>query len=132
MKKIKKKSLTLIEIMVVIALIGIIGSVLGVNMKKSMDKAKVFKSKAHAQKIEDALNIYYAENSDSPDEIAASIKSLIPNFQISYAPDFRQNIANSWPKSIDDIHARNDWGWRPNYDLQMMTTDILSNLKNVI
>ncbi len=77
MKKIKKKSLTLIEIMVVIALIGIIGSVLGVNMKKSMDKAKVFKSKAHAQKIEDALNIYYAENSDSPDEIAANTQKIL-------------------------------------------------------
>lgn len=77
MKKIKKRSLTLIEIMVVIALIGIIGSVLGVNMKKSMDKAKAFKAKAHAQKIEDALNIYYAENSESPDEVIANAHGIL-------------------------------------------------------
>ncbi len=87
---------------------------------------------APAEKIKIRGGYNLSGMSFSPDEIAASIKSLIPNFQISYAPDFRQNIANSWPKSIDDIHARNDWGWRPNYDLQMMTTDILSNLKNVI
>lgn len=77
MKKIKKKSLTLIEIMVVIALIGIIGSIVGVNMKKSMDKAKVFKAKAQAQKIEDALNIYYAENSISSDEVIAEAPRIL-------------------------------------------------------
>lgn len=77
MKKIKKKALTLIEIMVVIALIGIIGSVVGVNMKKSMDKAKVFKSKAQAQKIEDALNMYYAENSLGSNEIIADVESIL-------------------------------------------------------
>lgn len=77
MKKIVKKSLTLIEIMVVIALIGIIGSVLGVNMKKSMDKAKVFKAKAQAQKIEDALNIYYAENSLQPKEVIEQADEIL-------------------------------------------------------
>ena len=77
MKKIKKKALTLIEIMVVIALIGIIGSVVGVNMKKSMDKAKVFKSKAQAQKIEDALNMYYAENSLGSNEIIADVEGIL-------------------------------------------------------
>lgn len=77
MKKMKKKSLTLIEIMVVIALIGIIGSVLGVNMKKSMDKAKAFKAKAQVQKIEDALNMYYAENSQSPEEILENVTMIL-------------------------------------------------------
>jgi general secretion pathway protein G len=77
MKKIKKKSLTLIEIMVVIALIGIIGSVLGVNMKKSMDKAKVFKAKAQIQKIEDALNMFYAENSQSPQEVLDNASDIL-------------------------------------------------------
>ena len=76
MKK-KKKPLTLIEIMVVIALIGIIGSVLGVNMKKSMDKAKVFKTKAHIQKVEDALNIYYAENNLSPEDVITKVNSIL-------------------------------------------------------
>jgi general secretion pathway protein G len=77
MKKIKKKALTLIEIMVVIALIGIIGSVVGVNMKKSMDKAKIFKAKAQAQKIEDALNIFYAENNETPDQIIAKVEEIL-------------------------------------------------------
>ena len=76
MKK-KKQALTLIEIMVVIALIGIIGSVLGVNMKKSMDKAKVFKSKAQAQKIEDALNMYYAENAETPEEVLSHVDYVL-------------------------------------------------------
>jgi prepilin-type N-terminal cleavage/methylation domain-containing protein len=77
MKQIKKKSLTLIEIMIVIALIGIIGSVVGVNMKKSMDKAKEFKTKAQIQKIEDALNMYYAENSVAPEEILLSTETIL-------------------------------------------------------
>lgn len=77
MKKIKKKSLTLLEIMVVIALIGIIGSVVGVNMKKSMNKAKDFKAKAQAQKIEDALNIYYAENNVTTEYVFGHLKSIL-------------------------------------------------------
>lgn len=77
MKKIKKKSLTLLEIMVVIALIGIIGSVVGVNMKKSMNKAKEFKAKAHAQKIEDALNIYYAENDVTVDYVRTNMAKIL-------------------------------------------------------
>lgn len=73
----KKKSLTLIEIMVVIALIGIIGGVLGVNMKKSMDKAKAFKATAHCHKVEDVLNLYYAEQSMSPDRILTIAKDIL-------------------------------------------------------
>ena len=67
----------------------------------------------------------------SPDEIAASIRQHIPGFEISYAPDFRQSIADSWPKSIDDTEARQDWGWSPEYDLNKMTVDMLTNLKNL-
>lgn len=77
MKKIKKKSLTLIEIMVVIALIGIIGSVVGVNMKKSMDKAKAFKAKMQIQKIEDCLNLYYAENNVEPSYVQAQAPQIL-------------------------------------------------------
>jgi nucleoside-diphosphate-sugar epimerase len=49
--------------------------------------------------------------------------------RIRYAPDYRQNIANSWPQSIDDSVARTDWGWRPEYDLPRMTVDMLENLE---
>ena len=64
----------------------------------------------------------------SPAEIGAEIETHIPDFSISYVPDYRQAIANSWPQSIDDSVARNDWGWKPDYDLSRMTADMLQNL----
>lgn len=65
----------------------------------------------------------------SPKEIAASIKKYIPEFSISYEPDYRQAIADSWPQSIDDSVALNDWGWKHEYSLDKMTEDMLANLK---
>lgn len=70
-----------------------------------------------------------AAMSFSPKEIAASIQKIIPDFEISYAPDYRQDIADSWPQSIDDIVARNEWGWQPQYHLDNMTEDMLKNLQ---
>lgn len=65
----------------------------------------------------------------SPKEIAAEIKKHIPDFSITYEPDYRQQIAESWPQSIDDSVARNDWNWKPKYDLATMTADMIENLK---
>jgi nucleoside-diphosphate-sugar epimerase len=65
----------------------------------------------------------------SPKEIAAEIKKHIPEFTINYSPDYRQHIADSWPKSIDDSVAREDWNWKPEYDLSRMTADMLENLE---
>jgi nucleoside-diphosphate-sugar epimerase len=65
----------------------------------------------------------------SPKEIAAEIKKHIPEFAISYEPDYRQEIADGWPASIDDQLARKDWNWKPEYDLSKMTIDMLNNLK---
>ncbi|GAA4134484.1 NAD-dependent epimerase/dehydratase family protein [Sphingobacterium kyonggiense] len=66
----------------------------------------------------------------TPKEIAEEIKKILPNFEISYSEnDPRQSIADSWPKSIDDSEARNDWGWAPTFDLTGMTKDMLDNLK---
>lgn len=65
----------------------------------------------------------------TPAEVAASIKKVIPAFTCGYKPDFRQAIADSWPRSIDDSQARKDWNWNPEYDLDRMTDDMLVNLR---
>lgn len=64
----------------------------------------------------------------SPDDIFREIKKHIPEFEMSYKPDFRQSIADSWPKSINDSVARKDWGWKPKFDLQTMTKVMLSEV----
>ena len=64
----------------------------------------------------------------TPAELADEIKKHIPAFTITYEPDFRQAIADSWPKSIDDSVARKDWGWKPNYDISAMTKVMLENV----
>ena len=64
----------------------------------------------------------------SPKEIAETIRYHIPDFEIDYAPDFRQKIADGWPKSIDDSEARADWGWQHEFDLNRMTHEMLRNL----
>ncbi|WP_026776233.1 NAD-dependent epimerase/dehydratase family protein [Polaribacter sp. Hel_I_88] len=71
-----------------------------------------------------------AAMSFTPKEIAAEIKKHIPDFEITYNPDFRQQIADSWPQTIDDSKARNDWNWEHKFDLKTMTEDILESLKN--
>ena len=64
----------------------------------------------------------------SVEELANEIKKHIPEFKISYNPDFRQEIADSWPKTIDDSFAREEWGWDPQYDLEVMTKDMIEKL----
>jgi nucleoside-diphosphate-sugar epimerase len=64
----------------------------------------------------------------SAEELAAEIKKLIPSFVCEYAPDFRQAIADSWPKSLDDRLARDEWDWRPAFDLATMTADMVKRL----
>ena len=71
-----------------------------------------------------------AAMSFSPKEIAASIQTPIPNFTIDYQPDFRQAIADSWPSSIDDTKAREDWAWQHEFDLEATTKEMLQNLKS--
>lgn len=92
-------------------------------------KATIELMEAPAENISVRHSYNIASMSFSPKEIAAEIKKHIPEFEISYKPDYRQNIANSWPQSIDDTVARNDWGWKHEYDLSLMTEDMLKNLK---
>ncbi len=65
----------------------------------------------------------------TPKEIASAIKKEITDFTIDYKPDFRQEIADSWPNSIDDTKARTHWNWKPDFNLQKMTLEMLTNLK---
>jgi nucleoside-diphosphate-sugar epimerase len=65
----------------------------------------------------------------NPRALAAEIKRHIPEFEIEYKPDYRQAIADSWPKSIDDSASREEWGWSPDYDLAAMTKDMLKRLR---
>jgi len=62
-------------------------------------------------------------------EMVDSIRKFIPDFKIEYKPDHRQNIADSWPDSVDDTAARKEWGWEPKYDLDAMTEDMLTNIR---
>jgi nucleoside-diphosphate-sugar epimerase len=69
-----------------------------------------------------------AAMSFSPAELVVEIKKHIPEFTCEYEPDFRQAIADSWPMTIDDSAAREEWGWEPSYDLAAMTADMLEKL----
>lgn len=69
-----------------------------------------------------------AAMSFTPAEVAKSIQNHIPEFEITYKPDFRQEIADSWPNSIDDAQAKADWGWEHQFDLERTTREMLENL----
>jgi len=77
-------------------------------------------------KVRTSYNL--ASMSFSPKEIAESIKQLIPDFQIVFAPDFRDEIAKSWPDQLDDSRATQDWGWNPEFDLEAMTKEMIDHL----
>lgn len=80
-----------------------------------------------AIKIRSSYNL--AAMSFSPFEIVTEIQKHIPDFKVTYEPDFRQEIAASWTESIDDSHARNDWGWEHEYNLERLVEDMLKNVK---
>ena len=92
-------------------------------------KATIDLMEAPADKVKLHTSYNVGAMSFSPIEISKEIQREIPDFEITYKPDFRQQIAESWPSSIDDSAAREDWGWEPTYDLRKMTTDMLQNLR---
>lgn len=87
---------------------------------------QIMQAPADDIKIRSSYNL--SAMSFTPKEIAAEIQKHIPGFTISYNPDFRQKIADSWPASIDDSRARADWDWKHQYDLSNMTVDMLQHL----
>jgi nucleoside-diphosphate-sugar epimerase len=84
---------------------------------------------APAQKITTRSGYNFSGFSIAPKDVVAEIKKHIPEFTVTYKPDFRQAIAESWPQSIDDTVAQKDWGWKPEYDLTKMAQDMLENIK---
>jgi nucleoside-diphosphate-sugar epimerase len=95
-------------------------------------KATIELMEAPASKLKVRTSYNVSAMSFSPKEIASAIKNHIPEFEISYKPDYRQAIANSWPGSIDDSVARNEWGWKEDYDLDSMTKDMINNLSKTL
>lgn len=91
-------------------------------------KATIDLMHAPAEKLSVRSSYNVGAISFSPKEIFEAIKKHQPSFEISYNPDYRQKIADTWPNSVDDSRARNDWGWKPQYLLNDMVEDILENL----
>jgi nucleoside-diphosphate-sugar epimerase len=92
-------------------------------------RATIELMEAPAKKISIRTSYNLSGMSFSPKEITAEIQRHVPGFTVSYKPDYRQPIADSWPQSIDDSVARNDWGWKEEFNLEQMTKDMLENLK---
>jgi nucleoside-diphosphate-sugar epimerase len=91
---------------------------------------EIMEAPADEVKLRTCYNIA-AMNFD-PKGLAAEIKARIPDFEVSYNPDFRQDIAATWPKSIEDSPARNDWGWKEKYNLKGLVDNMIENLKGKV
>lgn len=95
-------------------------------------KATIDLMEAPEEQIKVRTSYNVSATSFTPEEIANSIKKQILNFEIVYETDYRQEIASSWPDSVDDSAARSDWGWKHEFNLDKMTADILKNLPQII
>lgn len=94
-------------------------------------KATIDLMEAPSEKIKIRSSYNLSAISFTPKELAAEIKKHIPDFSIDYAPDFRQEIADSWPSDIDDSRAREDWNWKHQYDLSALTEKMLAGVSEV-
>jgi nucleoside-diphosphate-sugar epimerase len=92
-------------------------------------RATIDLMEAPADQVKERTSYNLAGFSFSPEDIASEIRRHLPQFKLEFAPDHRQAIANSWPSSIDDSAAHNDWGWKPTFDLRGMVDDMMLNLK---
>jgi nucleoside-diphosphate-sugar epimerase len=95
-------------------------------------KATIQIMQAPVERIKIRSSYNLAAMSFTPKQIGEEIQKQYPNFKLSYKSDFRQKIADSWPASIDDTSARQDWGWKNDFDLTTMTEDMFKNLKEHI
>jgi len=92
-------------------------------------KALIDVANAPLERLKHHCNFNVGAMSFSVGELAAEIKKHIPELQVTYEPDFRQEIADSWPRSVDDSVAREEWSWSPEYDLERMTEDMIEKLR---
>ncbi len=92
-------------------------------------KATLMPLETPIERLKHHTDFNVAGMSFSVEELAMEIKKRIPEFEIHYKPDYRQAIADSWPESIDDSAARQEWGWSPDYDLPSMVDDMLEKLR---
>ena len=92
-------------------------------------RATIELMEADREKITVRTSYNLSGMSFNPEQMVLSIKKHYPDLKIVYTPDFRQAIADSWPKCINDTAARNDWNWKPEYDLDQMTKVMIENLK---
>lgn len=87
----------------------------------------IMNAESTAVKVRSSYNI--AATSFTPKELTEEIQQLLPDFTINYQPDFRQQIADSWPASIDDSTATNDWNWAASFDMKAIVSEMITNLK---
>ncbi len=92
-------------------------------------KAAITLMNADRSRLTYMIGYNVAGVSFSAGELASEIRKYVPDFEVEYKPDFRQKIADSWPKTIDDSVAREEWGWRPEWNLENMVKDMLEKLK---
>jgi nucleoside-diphosphate-sugar epimerase len=92
-------------------------------------RATIELMEADPSRLSHCVNYNLASMSFSAEELYLSVKKYIPELTVEYKPDYRQEIADSWSKSIDDSLARKEWGWKPEYNLDMMTKDMLKAIE---
>lgn len=104
------------------------GTILPMMYMEDAIRATIELMKAPKENIRIRTSYNIAGCSFAPEEVTEEIRTFYPHFQTTYVPDYRQAIADLWPKRIDDSRAREDWGWKPKYDLKSMTADMIKHL----
>lgn len=84
---------------------------------------------ADFDKLKHHSNFNVASMSFSAEEQVEAVRKIVPDLEVEYAPDFRQDIADSWPQSLDDREAREQWGWQPTFDLEAMSEEMVRRLQ---
>lgn len=104
-------------------------TMLPMMMMEDAIRATIDIMQAPSEKIKIRSSYNLAGCSFTPAELASEIQTILPEFSIDYAPDFRQQLADSWPNSINDSHARADWGWKPEFDTKRLVSTMIREIR---